>query len=191
MNKKIYLFMGFIGSGKGTQAHLLADKLGYTVFSSGAYYRDLTTQDTLIGKKVADLIDNGILMPEWFHVHVLQEVVFGLNPDEGMVFEGTAKKEPEAKVFHEIMDWADRAYEVIYIDVSEEEAKRRLHERYDIEHRKDDAPESIPTRFEEFRKNTEPAIDFFRSVGNVKDVNGDQPREDVHREVCEILGITS
>ena len=54
---KTIAMMGKPGSGKGTQARLLSEVLGFDLFSSGDSFRELATKDTPLGHKVKDVID--------------------------------------------------------------------------------------------------------------------------------------
>ena len=187
MKTKTILLLGMVGAGKGTQAKLLAEKTGYRTFSSGVYYRELSKQDTAVGRKTADLIDRGILMPEWFHEYVMQDVLFNLSSDEGIILDSVAKKLSEAKVFHRAMEWLGRDYVVLNFNLSEAIAQERLSKRYGEEGRQDDRSGSIPRRFEEYRAHTLPSIEYFRELGKVIDINADQTREAVHAEVLAKL----
>lgn len=181
------LFMGLVGSGKGTQARMISEKTGYPVFSSGAYYRELAQQDTAVGEHVREVIDKGYLMPEWFHTYVMLDTLLGLDTADGILLEVSRRKK-EAIVFHEMMEWLGRPYKVIYLDIPEDVAVERLAERYQREGRKDDHIENIPTRLEEYKTHTIPAVEFFREKGTLLIVNGDQTPEHVHQEVLRVLG---
>jgi len=87
------------------------------------------------------------------------------------------------------MKWFDRSYVVLFIDVDEPEAVKRLEERYEKEGRKDDHSRSIPRRLEEYKTHTASSIEYFRSLGKVVDIDGEQSPEDVHKEIISKLGI--
>ena len=56
---RVIYVMGPPGAGKGTQAKLLADKIGYCQFSTGSAFRDVAAQSTDLGRRVKEIIDNG------------------------------------------------------------------------------------------------------------------------------------
>ena len=58
LSKVIYV-MGPPGAGKGTQAEMLAQKIGYERFSTGDAFRAISRQDTDLGRQVKEVIDNG------------------------------------------------------------------------------------------------------------------------------------
>ena len=112
------LILGKTGSGKGTQANLLADVSDYTLFSTGDRFRKLRTEETPLGRRVKEDYDAGLLMPHWVASHLLQEALFNLDEGEGILFEGTARKQLEAKMFHEVCQWLHKSYIAINLEVS-------------------------------------------------------------------------
>ena len=67
--------MGKTGSGKGTQAALLARSLHYTAFSSGEAFRNIREEDSHLGKKVKEEYDTGIWLPYWFASYLFQDAL--------------------------------------------------------------------------------------------------------------------
>ena len=61
MQTYTYMFMGRPGSGKGTQAKKLAEKLDFQYLSSGDVFRSIATESSPLGKKVREEIDAGLL----------------------------------------------------------------------------------------------------------------------------------
>lgn len=178
------LLLGKTGSGKGTQAHLLAEKLGYQLFSTGDEFRKLRGEPTPLGKRVKEDYDTGALLPHWIASHLLQHALFNLEQGQGIIFEGTARKEPEAKMMHDVCMWLNRSYVVINLEVSDEEViRRQLARGRDLL----DTKEKITERLDQYGKYTLDAIAFFREQGHVIDVNGEQSPEDVHAAILKEL----
>lgn len=187
MDLKTIVFMGKPGSGKGTQAKLISQKFDFDIYSTGAAFREIAAEDSDVGKRIRDELDAGYLMPYWFASYLFQKAILERPFDSGIVFEGVGRKRPEAELFHEVMDWLGRPYKVFYLDVDENEIIKRLEKRADEEGRKDDAPEAIKKRFEEFNTYTAPAVDFFREQGKVVEINGLRAPEEVHELVLKEL----
>jgi adenylate kinase len=184
-NTRTFAMMGVPGSGKGTQARMLSEKTGYKVFSSGDRYREIAKENTFVGKKIKNIIDNGYLTPHWFASFLFEEVILHLPHEEGIIFEGVGRREDEAKLFHGVAEWLERPYKVFYLVVDEDEIFKRLKIRAQEEGREDDSNARIETRISEYKKHTFPAVEHFRSQGNVIDINGEQSRADVHRDVMK------
>ena len=150
MRYKAILFIGKSGCGKGTQAALLEKENGFGTFSSGARFREIAATGTTLGKRVGEVIDSGVFMPHWFATYVFQEKVFNTSSQDGIIFDGVARKPEEALLFHEVMSWVDRPYLVIYLKVSEESVRGRLVLRKEEQGRDDDSEEGVTSRLSQF-----------------------------------------
>ncbi len=179
--------MGKPGSGKGTQAKLLAETLNYDFFSSGGAFRALREEDTFLGKKVKGEYDQGLLMPHWFASYWFEHKAFHTPHDTGIVFEGPGRKLPEAELFCEVMEWLDRPYRAIYLDVDEDKIIERLQIRAKKEGRSDDDPEAIKKRFEEYNTHTAASVKHFKDKGKLIEINGMQTPEQVHEDIMTEL----
>lgn len=180
--------VGKPGSGKGTQAKLVADKTGWKVFSTGDKFRELKKSDTLLGRKIKETIDNGKLMPYWFASFLFQEAVIYLPAEEGIIYEGAGRLPSEANLFHDVMEWLERPYRAVYLDVHGDVSMDRLTKRKLIEGRADDEEDKIKVRLAVHEKEVEPAMDVFREKGTLLHINGDQTIEKVHEEILMKLG---
>lgn len=180
-----FVFMGRPGAGKGVQSELLSEKLGYPVFSTGNRVREISKEDHALAKKVNAVQSSGGLTPHWFASFLFQEALFAKNGEEGLIFEGVGRKEPEAKLFAEIHEWLESDFRVIYLDVSEETVISRLVKRGQTEGRADDVPEKIKVRLENFEKETRPALEFFRSIGKVIEIDGEPLPDEVHDSILQ------
>jgi adenylate kinase len=184
---KTFLMMGAPGSGKGTQAKLLAEKIGGRVYSSGDRLREMAASGSYFGKRAQAVMSAGDLMPVWTSQYLFEEALLGLEPSDAIVFEGACRIEEEAWRFHEVAQWLERPYVAVYLEASEENLKQRLLKRQGIEGRADDAGEVLDERFEKFRTLTLKSIDYFKKEGTLVVVNGEQPVEAVHAEIRKAL----
>lgn len=189
MEVKTFLMMGRPGAGKGTQAKLLAKKLEADIYSSGNRLREMAQGEGFVNQKVKKVIDEGGLLPAWFSSHLFIDALFNLAPRDAIVFEGTCRREEEARAFDEVIGWLERPYAVVFLTISDEEVEKRLTLRKGIQGRQDDASDAMGHRIEEFEEHTLPAIEFLRSRGVVVEVNGQQPVEAVYEEVLRALKI--
>ncbi len=190
MDVHTYLMIGRPGSGKGTQAKLLADKLGARIFSSGDEFRALAAGPTYLGRRIKDAMEGGELMPHWLASYIYEKEVFVTEPSDKLVFEGACRTEPEAVLFHEISLWLPRPYVAVYLSVPEEEVWQRLLKRAQLESRKDDTEAAIRKRFDEYAKKNEAVIGAFRERGTLIEVNGHQAVDAVHADVLKALTLS-
>lgn len=181
--------MGRPGAGKGVQSALLSEKLGYPVFSTGNRVREISKEDHGLAKKINSVQAAGGLTPHWFASFLFQEALFSKNEGEGLIFEGVGRKEPEARLFAEIHEWLESDFRVLHLKVTPETVMNRLVKRGELEGRDDDTPEKIKVRLENFEKETGAAIEYFRSIGKVIDIDGEPTPEEVHAEIVEKLGL--
>jgi adenylate kinase len=185
---QLIAMLGKPGSGKGTQAGKLAEKLGYKLYSTGNRFREIAAGDTVVGSQVRNTIDNGRLMPHWFASYLFEEALFTFKEeDKGIVFEGTGRTEPEAQLFHEIAEWMGLNYVVCNLEVSDEEVTKRILVRQKTQNRADDTEEVIKTRLGEYRRLNVPAIDYFKTTGNLIEIDGEQSPQKVHAEIMRMV----
>jgi len=187
-NTNIVLIIGRPGSGKGTQAKLLAERLGWMRLSSGDRIKAIRDGNEPFSARVREMYDKGTLLPDWFADYLLESGLLELEPHVGVVAEGFGRTESQAQHFHEIVSWLGRNLTVLYLDVSEDEARRRMMSRATTEDRPDsNAEDKITERFLQFTNQTEPGLNFFRSLGLVADINGEQAPEKVAEDIQALL----
>lgn len=185
--KTVFLF-GRPGSGKGTQAKLLAEKLGWEVFSTGDKFKAIRDTAGPFGERVKAVYDAGKLIPDWFASYLYEDALLNIDPAKGLVCEGFPRTRPQAELAHDVLSWLERPYKVLELTVSEDEALRRQVERGTLEHRPDsDSVEKIHARFETYRTLTEPTLEFFKEKGMLVEINGEQTREAILEDIIAVL----
>ncbi len=189
MQVHTFLMMGRPGSGKGTQARLLAKKLGAEIYSSGNRLREMAKGQGFTAHKVKGVIEHGDLLPAWFSSHLFVDTLLGRDPHDAVVFEGACRRLEEAQNFDQTAAWLERPYKAIFLNISDQEVAKRLELRRGTEGRQDDASDTVSHRVEEYERSTKPAVEFFRSKGVLIEINGEQPVEAVHQAICQALGL--
>lgn len=190
MEVKTFLMMGAPGSGKGTQAKLLADKIGSRIYSPGARLREMVASGSYFGKRAAEVMNKGDLMPVWTSQYLFEEALIALEPTDNIVFEGSCRILEEARRFHEVTEWLLRPYVAVYLEASEVALIERLSKRQDIEGRADDEKKAVLERFEKFKEYTLKSIEYFKKEGTLVVINGEQPVEAVHADIVKVLGLS-
>lgn len=179
--KHLFFFVGRIASGKETQCVQLAEKLGYTVFSTGGKFREIVASGSLLGNRIKTDYEKGLLMPSWVANYMLEEFLFNLAPEKGAIFEGSGRDVEQAKVIDEVCTWLGRSYTVLNLDVSEDEVVKRSLLRGRDSTDKDESV--IRMRLAEYNRLTKPAIEYFQQLGKCININGEQTPVEVHEEV--------
>lgn len=185
---KTVFFIGKPGSGKGTQAKLLAERTGWTVLASGAQFRAIAEEDTVVGRKIRDELAQGMLAPHWFAMYLYQRALFSVPEGENIIFDGFNRKVEEAELNVATLEWIGRPFHVVNIDVSDDEVRRRLEGRAQTSGRSDDHQDVVEERLEEYQAHTMKALEIFRAKGALIDINGEQTPEEVAADVAKALG---
>lgn len=178
--KPLFLFVGRTASGKETQGRLLAEKIDYEMFSTGVKFREIIASGSQLGNKIKADYEKGLLMPTWVADFMFQDFVFNLPTDKGAVFEGSGRDRGQAETIEKVCTWLGRPYVVFNLYVSPETViERSLKRQRDAA----DAEEAVRTRLAEYERLTQPAIDYFDSIGKCITINGEQPVEAIHEEI--------
>lgn len=184
------LFLGLPGSGKGTQAKLLAGHLGWRLFSSGDHFKGLIGQGGELGERIAKDYRRGQLSPDWLAAYFFEDEIVHLASHTGIVCEGFARSLPQAELADEIFTWMGRPYRVLYLAVNEEEALRRQLARSKVENRPDsDGEGKIRGRFEVYHAHTEPVLEFFKKKDALIELNGEQTPEAIAADIRRALAV--
>lgn len=211
---KVIYVMGPPGAGKGTQAEMLAQKIGYHRFSTGDAFRAQARQNTPLGRRVKETIDNGYLMPPEDAAAVVTEAVREhLEQGRGLIFDASPRTVTEAAMidaFFEEQGYGRPLVISLKIDkkdmiernskrkfcldiegdfpvVSEEDVRRceELGGRIGI--RPDDEPEKFETRWSQFTELTYPIFEKYQEEGILREVDGKKSIEDVHEQVIAVI----
>jgi adenylate kinase len=187
MEKPIVFFIGKPGSGKGTQAQLLADVTGWPVVGTSSGLREIIATGGIVGHKLKETMDAGLLSPYWFASYVYLKILFGIPKDGNVIFDGTSRTLPEAQIVLESLKWLGKPFRIFYLHVPDDEVKKRIDLRKEKGGRPDD--HVVGKRLEEYYANTEGAIDLYRKTGMLTEIDGHRPPEAIAAEVKSILNI--
>ncbi|HYE23523.1 MAG TPA: nucleoside monophosphate kinase [Candidatus Paceibacterota bacterium] len=182
------LIIGRPGSGKGTQAKLLSEKLGWIRLSTGDRIKEIRDGYEPFSPRVREMYDKGTLLPDWFADYLLESSLLDLDNHVGVVAEGFGRTKSQAEHFVEIIDWLGRDLMVFNLEVSEDEALRRMLDRAKTQDRPDsNEEEKVRDRFRAFNASTGPALEYFREKGLVVDIDGELTPEGVAEAIEEAL----
>lgn len=195
ISPRTYLFFGNVGAGKGTQVALLTallERLGENkvVYAyPGNEFRKFiagTGYSNTLGKEI---LNRGQLMPLFLVAQAFANVVVNdlQSADDHLIIDGFPRSLEQVPVFESSISFYGRQNpEIIYLDISKDEAVRRLKERG----RHDDSDEGIAQRFEEYEKNVIPALNLLKEKGyKVYNIAGEKHIDEVHADIRKALGI--
>ncbi|MEK7082643.1 MAG: nucleoside monophosphate kinase [Patescibacteria group bacterium] len=188
-SKLSLVVMGRSGSGKGTQAQYILDRLGKGAhhIETGRVLRELLTHENPTAILARDIMKTGGLFPGWFGSFAwLRELIERGCADGHLIFDGAPRKVQEAELMNEVIKWHRRPLPFcIYVDVSEKQASARLLARG----RDDDHPVAIRNRMQFFKKDVLPVIEFYRRSKRLIHVDGERPIEEVWQEIDKKLSM--
>ena len=181
--------LGRSGCGKGTQAHLLVNRLkrrGVIHISTGALLRDLMHDSTPTGHITRSIMERGRLHPSWIAAYTwLKIIIEGNGAAKDLVFDVAPRRVWEVKLLDEVMKWHGRPLPIcLYIDVSRGETMRRLLARK----RADDTVAAIKSRLDYFPKEVVPALRYYKKEGRLITINGNQAPDRVWKEIDAAFG---
>ncbi len=178
------ILLGPPGAGKGTVSQALETKFKLYHLSIGNVFRELVSKDTLIGRDIKDFIQKGKLVPNQFAVEIVK---LDLSSKTKYILDGFPRDLDQAKNINNL-----DIEMVLFLDVKLELVIERLsgrrvcskcgesfHEKFlppkiegccnfcqgKLIRRKDDSPNSIKKRFEVYKKETHPLINFYKKKG--------------------------
>jgi adenylate kinase len=185
MNAANLIILGPQGSGKTTQAELLAQRFGFSLLSAGAILRKIAREDTELGKTVHQKINvEGLLVQPELISEVFKEKIAEAPKDRGLILDGYPRTLEQYSLFKKFWPATARGdYQVVFIDLSEEEAVKRLTGRG----RSDDTQTAIQTRLQSFYSETMPMIRAMEADGKVVHVDGAPSIDEVHRKIVTSL----
>ena len=182
------LLIGPPGAGKGTQGERLAQRLGIAHLAAGDLLRAEVEAGTPIGKRVADLMRRGELVPDAVIIELVRPRIVAAAAGGGYLLDGFPRSVEQAREARQIAAMSDAAPNtVIYLDVPRDELIRRILARAAIEGRPDDNPETVTKRLEVFDEATRPLIEYYRDRGLLRVVDANQDEDAVTEAILTIL----
>ena len=178
------LFLGPPGGGKGTQAKLVTRALGIPHISTGDMLREAMESGSELGKRGAEYMVTGDLVPDDLVVALVEERLAQDDAAGGYLLDGCPRNLRQSEILTEVVG-EDAINTVIYLCVDEDEIVQRLLKRAEIEGRSDDNEETIRHRLEVFHGETEPLVTYYGD--RVRRVEGTGSIEDIFcRIACEL-----
>lgn len=203
------IILGPSGSGKGTQAELLARKFKLKMLDGGDYLRKLISSKAENSRRASEKLNKGKLAPTDIIREWIRRQIFSKPVSRGLIFSGQPRMLGEAKLALKWFKESKRGLPLaIFLKVSTKEVLRRLKKRYicskckevytldkppekpckicggKVIKRSDDTPRLIKNRLAYFHKQVAKTLKFFKKKGILIEVNGEQSVEKVHREIA-------
>lgn len=188
-----FVFYGPEGCGKGTQAELLGEKMGYPILISGDLVRDAAANDKgMMGEIVRESLETGKYVAD-SEMFVLWKRRFKQDDvKNGWILDGFPRNLDQAMFLEDKVEKYDQPLTAVFhLKVSIEESMKRLgsrnRESYKGSGKSHDAPEMIKSRLEMYYQSEEAVLDFYRKRGILYTINGEQTIEKVHEDILKVV----
>lgn len=198
------------GAGKGTQAGLLEDRRGLVQISTGEILREAMKNETPVGKKAKEYVENGELVPDEVVRALAEKAIADENYDD-FVLDGYPRTQQQAEWLTTFLQENEVSLDaVLSLDVPDDViverlSRRRVHretgDTYHLDHspppddvdsdlivqRDDDQPETIRNRLSVYREETEPLEAYYEERGTLVRVSGKGSIDEVYGRIEEVL----
>ena len=213
--KATYIVMlGPPGAGKGTQAEILAQKLGLVHISSGDLFRENLSNQTELGKLAQTYMTKGELVPDDVTIAMVKERLSRPDCAKGAVLDGFPRTPAQAEALNKILAEMNAKVDLVpLISVPNDVLVERLSGRWmsksgrvyhalynppkvkwvdDIDgtplyQREDDKPETVQRRIDVYYEQTAPLIDYYRQAGLLVEIDGTQEIEKVTEDILKAI----
>lgn len=199
----IVVLVGPPGSGKGTQAKVLCERLGIPHLSTGDMLRAAKTQGTL-EPKYAEIMASGGLLPDDAVIGLIGRRIADADCAPGLLLDGFPRTVGQAEGLAAMLEGRNRGVDaVLQLDVARGLLEERLvHRRTDkrtgqiyhliynpppsdaqIEHRDDDRPEAVARRLDAYESMTAALLPYYEERGLLRRVDGVGKPEEVTERI--------
>ena len=209
------IMLGAPGAGKGTQAKQIAGKYNIPHISTGDIFRANIKNNTELGKKAKEYMDQGLLVPDELTCDLVMDRIAQDDAKNGFVLDGFPRTIPQAEALTNALTKIGQSMDyAVDVDVPDENIVNRMGGRRaclncgrtyhivaippkkegicddcgnELVLRDDDKPETVQKRLDVYHEQTQPLIDYYKNAGILKSVDGTQPMEKVFSDIVGIL----
>lgn len=182
------VFLGPPGSGKGTQATLLKERLGVPHISTGELLRAAVAAQTPLGLQAKAAMDAGELVSDELVLGLIEERMASDDTDRGYILDGYPRNLAQAEALDQVLGLLNRPVQkALALIVDEEQIVQRLAKRAEEEGRSDDSEDVVRHRLAVYRQQTAPVADHYRAKGILVEIDGVGSIEEINQRLQDAL----
>ena len=204
------VLFGAPGAGKGTQAKFIVDKYGIPQISTGDILRVAVANQTKLGLEAKKFMDAGQLVPDEVVNGLVEERLAEKDCEKGFIMDGFPRTVVQAKALDEILTRLGKQIEkVIALNVPDADIIERItgrrtskvtgkiyHIKFnppvdekeeDLVQRADDTEEVVLNRLKQYKAQTAPVLDYYKSKGKVSEIQGERESKYITEEIIDLL----
>ena len=198
---KNVIFISAPASGKGTYSNMLKERCGYIHISTGDLLRNIVKENSDLGKKVAEVLSKGNLVEDELMFKIIKEKLIKLNKEKSFILDGIPRTIEQAEYLDNLLKELNcDDYCVIYLNIDYEVALKRALGRLsclncgasynklfdnfkpkeenicdkcgnELISRTDDNEESFKQRFENYKSNTLPILEYYENSNKLTKID--------------------
>ena len=177
---RIVFVIGGPGCGKGTQCKRIVQNFKYQSFSTGDLLRQYVKDKKDGYEEIDNQMKEGKLISSSTLMKVLKEYILN-SRNKKILVDGYPRNQENVDVWEKEMKDLVEVKGALYIEVSNEEMKKRLLGRN--EGRADDNEETIAKRLTTFEQETKPNVEYFEKQGNLIKIDGMKTVDEISKEI--------
>ena len=184
------ILFGPPGAGKGTQAKYLVKKLNNFQISTGEILREEIKNNSEIGKKIIDVMNDGRFVSDDIVNQLLEKHVFDSKKKNKLIFDGYPRSINQAKNLELLLKKSNQKIDLVFfLNVNKETIIKRIQKRKIQEKRSDDELDTILKRYDTYMKTTRPVLDFYSKNVNFYEIDGSDEIEQITNKIDTFINV--
>jgi len=180
------IIFGPPGSGKGTQARMIAEHYNIIHLSTGSIFRKAMEEENELGQLIESFMNDGQLVPDQTVVDVVEETISSEEFDNGYIIDGFPRTVEQAVAFDDLLERRGETIDAfISLYVPDKELENRILSRN--EGRSDDTREKVNVRLKVYQKETAPVLEYYQQAKMFRSVDGTGTVDEIFQRILSAL----
>jgi adenylate kinase len=143
---------------------------------------------TEFGNRIRETYDRGDLVSDDLMIELIRNRLEQPDTESGFVLDGFPRTTVQAEALNSILSDIGRSFSVVFaLQIPDAVAFERLRKRAELEGRADDTDEAIQRRLDNYHRETEPLVEYYRVRGNLVPIHGARSENEVFAEIQRAL----